>query len=69
MLCTNHVSLLHAEVHSGSSGLCVSGIQLKRFPVAASSSALVFGHFPVVVTQVAEHRAKTGIQLRSLEVR
>lgn len=65
---TNHVSLLHAEVHSGSSCLCISGVQLKCFLVAAPGSALVFGHFPVVVTQVAEHRAKMGIQLGSLEV-
>lgn len=65
---TNHVSLLHAEVHSGSSSLCISGVQLERFLVAASRSALVFGYFPVIMTQVAEHGAKMGIQLRSLEV-
>lgn len=68
MLCTNHVSLLHAEVYSGRSSLCISGVQLKRFLIAALSSALVFGHFPVVMTQVAEHRAKMWIQLCSLVV-
>lgn len=65
---TNHVSLLHAEVHSGSASLSISGVQLKRFLVAPSSSTLVFDDFPVVVTQVAKHRAKMGIQLSSLKI-
>lgn len=64
---TNHIVILHTEIHCSSSRLFIIAVQIKGLLIAASCSPMITHHLPVIMAKVAESTAEVWVQLCSLK--